>query len=816
MEEIYRRLKASTPKPYAIEWNANPATPIRYRIDAPKERVEVYNFLWSEAITKVTGALSFEKENFTRFTVPYQQTNISISIFPTTGTIMLQSNSSPFWADQYMHQICEYVKKDEKGYLTPATCVVCNKDGNNDMVVCDHEYCQSWTHNDCAGLTEQIARSSVFWCKICTDEFVEKQYESSQDVSPILEDKTSTPNQNKNNVTINSVTDSDISSILNLSKNQHPNEIMKDDTSLSIVLDSSKSQSSSTQDESIKGTVSPFKNMESLLLDLSKGKTEKQYAPSETSPDSSQESSQSMPYCPNTQIPNYETVPQIPSKETEPNISKLEDFSQAEKSKPELYINSSDETRENNHKSGFQRDVELEIKNSELESSQDRIKYLEELLELRGSPQQTKHRLEHRNVSAIIKEFTTLEDRFKILQKQLNHEIESKKQYKNELLISNQEKENALENIKSLSQQLNNPLKNCQQCNDKDNLYHIILQEKEDAQKEIRALKEQEANEISNKDNIIQNHQNQIEMDEEIKRNLNDCLEQAFAEIKDLNEIIEKQKRPTKNKSTMTNENLSLPKRPDNKETSGPVDLTLPTRSRANPDKTNHPNLPTRANPDKTNHENAHDPLQPLDTLPNPPVGLNLDRNQMNYLNNYRNSKLNLVRNPNYIEKNHSNQQPNINLVVENPQNHQTEQIQQQHGAPNEKQNEYILRPTESMNPHITLDSRFTVHRFRRKSSRNQKNDNYDFALRDNPKERTKGRPICKWYLKDKCHSDVCVYRHPNKDSANNDETISLDDISDTELRTNAPQEICRYYLQNRCWFGHSCKNLHPNLDNVY
>ena len=267
---MVQRLKASTPSPYTIEWNANPATPIRYRIDAPKKRVAVYNFLWSEAITKVTGVLSFDKENFTRFTVPFQQTNISISIFPTTGTIMLQSNSSPFWADQFMHQICDYVKKDEKGYLTPSTCVVCNQEGNNDMVVCDHEYCQSWTHNDCAGLTEQTARTSVFWCKICIDELVEKKNDSpilDDSDSPTLESKTSTPTQNKSNKTVNSeTTDSDISSILELSQKS------KDDSNQSLALNSPKNDSKNTQNKSIIECNSPLKDMESLLLDLSKQK----------------------------------------------------------------------------------------------------------------------------------------------------------------------------------------------------------------------------------------------------------------------------------------------------------------------------------------------------------------------------------------------------------------------------------------------------------------------------------------------------------------------------------------------------------------
>ena len=44
----------------------------------------------------------------------------------------------------------------------------------------------------------------------------------------------------------------------------------------------------------------------------------------------------------------------------------------------------------------------------------DKILHLEDLLNLKSSPQQTKHRLEHRNVQSIVKEYTTLEERLKI------------------------------------------------------------------------------------------------------------------------------------------------------------------------------------------------------------------------------------------------------------------------------------------------------------------------------------------------------------------------------------------------------------------
>ena len=224
------------PPNYTLEWNANPLQPIRYRINTTKDIAEIHNFLWTEAITKYTGIQYFSNEKSIRFTIPFQTTNISISLFPSTGTIMLQGNSSPHWANLYMPNICNYVTKDEKGYLKSSTCIVCGGESNNEMVVCDRETCMYWTHNECAGLTEEAARSSSYWCKACVDKYVENQ-EENQNQSP-LNLTSSTPNK--------SIIQTDVVSLIS-SKNDS-----------SIILD--KSTPLSNSQLSISPTISEFLN----------------------------------------------------------------------------------------------------------------------------------------------------------------------------------------------------------------------------------------------------------------------------------------------------------------------------------------------------------------------------------------------------------------------------------------------------------------------------------------------------------------------------------------------------------------------------
>ena len=739
---------------------------------------------------------------------------------------MLQSNLSAYWADSFMPKICDYINKDEKGYLTPSSCIVCKSEGNNEMVVCDNDYCQSWTHNDCAGLTEEAARSSSYWCKLCVDDYVEKQEESSLEPSYQI----STPSQNKHPHNKSKDLESDLSSILNFSKSP--------DSTISLD-NSNKYQGNPVQPlNNLENSHSYLKHLHSKLVDLSKDDSIEEDLPevaeiknllhylreevakeltfsepkeSTANPEKNENQSPNKPVdltrqpsnekpedpeILNPQIINDKSQSQVEflsfhqsdcenSKDTDNSniiqndeIQFLENSASMTNSKQctenEKSPNLSKIEQPNDEIQIEQTEInrlkaELEMKNSDISSYIDKINHLEELLNLKSSPQQTKHRLEHRNITSVIKEYTNLEERLKVLQKQLGEEINYKKHYKNKLTATIKEKEEALKSLKTLQ---NTPQSSNLKTLENEKIIENLRKEREEAHIEIMNLKELLSLEQSvkdsgfeAKDNVIINLQDQIKMDDEIKINLNNRLEEAFSEIKDLKDKITKRKRPTKNKSTNTTDDSNSQNDIDEQ---GPIDLTLPNRKRAaqkpNSGKTNQPqNNPTSRNDNQ--NEGFH---------------RNRDKNFQNRQNMHENLP-------------HGNQRQQVN-------------------TPEIIDVSYIHSP--SMQPagqssRMTLNTRFKPTA--KPHQRRQIVDYYDFALRDNRSLRTKNRPVCPWYIKNKCHSDVCVYQHPEKPESRNEQGITLDDISDTSSNYEKPVEICRYHLQKRCWFGSSCFNKHVN-----
>ena len=174
MDKMHAKLLTFTPLPYELEGNSNQQTPIWFRINSTKEESEIYNFLWIEAITKVTGKRHSESEKCINFTIPWAATNIYVSIFPSTGTVMFQGKAAPNWAEQHIELIHNFIVKDEKGYLKPASCIVCKLDGDNEILLCDSSMCGNWTHHGCAGITEESASTITFWGIKCQSEIYEK------------------------------------------------------------------------------------------------------------------------------------------------------------------------------------------------------------------------------------------------------------------------------------------------------------------------------------------------------------------------------------------------------------------------------------------------------------------------------------------------------------------------------------------------------------------------------------------------------------------------------------------------------------------
>ena len=143
----------------------------------------------------------------------------------------------------------------------------------------------SWTHHECAGLTEEAARTSSYWCKSCVDQYVENKNsddEQEYDLSPL--NLSGTPNKTTNTDIVSLSSKDDLSNILNstslsdllLPKNsfftpeQSPQDLSNKENSL-IVCGSSnphekQNLKSSEKDEVI--NLSPSSEITKLITEL--------------------------------------------------------------------------------------------------------------------------------------------------------------------------------------------------------------------------------------------------------------------------------------------------------------------------------------------------------------------------------------------------------------------------------------------------------------------------------------------------------------------------------------------------------------------
>ena len=903
MDKIHAKLMTFTPSPYELEWNSHPQTPIRFRINTTKEQSEVYNFLWIEAITKITGRRHSESEKCINFTIPWEATNIHISIFPSTGTVMFQGKAAPYWADEYMEKIHSYITRDEKGYLKPASCVVCQQEGDNEMLVCDKSMCGNWTHLKCACLTEESATSNMYWCIKCQNEPSERQLQS---VSAGIPNNSITSTPYKNNKTSHSTSMSTNSSegsrqsylkdlhskLEDISKDLSYNEdslgtsefcnilqTLKDNITVeleessqhcapeedslsreinspeimsnlpddpipftqivpyNLSLRSETNSPDSDKDASVQNRVLPSENskFQSLDTDKSTDLIESNVLPVQThesctqpSPisnqkeksqlnskeekthDKSLQTDQTTNDRPqSTDSPKNSTSVHSSNTSNSPSSDKQTSEHEKQAVTPNLLSN---KTETKNMSLNYQDHVGqlkklLNEKDIEMKTYIEKIKNLEDLLDVQSPAKNGKHRLEFRSQQNIIKEYSLLEERNKRLQTQLNAATSQKREYQTKVLNFESEKFAYEKEIKFLKFQKNAA---------DDKILHLI-NEKDKALNELNTLKTVQTESLSTKyknenlQNIIQNLEDQNAIDDGIKRNLNDLLEIAYGDIRDLKDQLEKQSTLyNKAKDTMINqlknhanesqENINLVNEME------AIDLTLENRSRAAVQNIATDNI----QPPKTNNQQETRQLI-------------LDDKQQQYLQNYRQSIQNSVHHPNFVQKNANNprtQPPADNIYNQNAQDpRQDPQLRvQRNTGQNSVVNEYNLKGNlnPDYNQHLImsrqhLQSRFSAPLNHQRRQRNQV-DYYDFAKKDSNTLRTKGRPICPWFLKNKCFSDVCIYHHPsNKENLQQSNSLTLDDISDTKSNYDSPP-ICTYHLQKRCWFGEHCKNLHPQL----
>ena len=99
-----------------------PQVPIRYKITTIPEKVESYNILWAEAITKGTGRrYEKENENYLKLCIPYKESTVYISLFQKTGTVMFQGQTPVYLC------ICKDVKTGKKKDISDLITVQCAK-----------------------------------------------------------------------------------------------------------------------------------------------------------------------------------------------------------------------------------------------------------------------------------------------------------------------------------------------------------------------------------------------------------------------------------------------------------------------------------------------------------------------------------------------------------------------------------------------------------------------------------------------------------------------------------------------------------------
>ena len=722
MEAIRKKLQSCVPDPYILEWDGRPQVPIRYKINTIPDKVETYNLLWAEAITKRTGRkYEEENENYLKFCIPYEESTVYISLFQRTGTVMFQGNKSPYWADHNLLNICKEVESDKKGYLRPTHCIVCKEIGTNDMIVCDEEDCDKWTHHSCVSISDEEARNLTFKCKACTKNRPENpNLRNHENVTstPLAKDKA------REESSQHSSEDSHISSVSEIN--------------ISSSISSSKDSSLISQKENLENLskINYLRGLENKFMELAKDDSGNSESPSingikeiiqKVRESIAEELSQTRMSNNSENSITNENDPSIIS--TAPKVTNMNPLQFLYSSLPYAH-------RETN--AILEQNIQIlkeenSIKNIEIEGLKDKIKSLENLLELKNTPpSKEKHRLEYRDTKSIINEYKLLEDRNKMLNLQLSEAQKEKLIYKKNhaiLQAENDELQQGLNQAREHQKMLQAPVPPVRY-----NKINKLKEKISDLKEQLEAsnnVKQELETEINDKDHQISNLQQQIDIDENVKQNLNDLLEIAYSEINDLREKVHDTTFIIPNEDGLH----EIPWREEQVESTY-ADDQIEEQSEI-----------TYAQMLKK--QNQYDRL------------VNNEANEFDLPSSLQNKN-----NPPNIQNNE--QRKSVNLHRGRTKNNQY------NGQYKTYQNIY---------------------------SRAEKRRREEIEY-----ERTKNRPVCPWFLENKCHSDVCVYKHP---SEHRDESkISLD-VSST--KSNEYVTICKYSLENRCWFGEQCRNVHPN-----
>ena len=184
LKDLADKLQCNIPGNYRLEWAGTLKSPIRYKTNTTKETAQILNIIWANAISKQTGCKYVKEGKYIRLNSDYLDDTITFTIY-SSGTIMIQGNSSLNWADRYIttlyktvqneieDQKSEMNKSGESSILDPSfevkgVCALCDLEDDDEMMHCDIKTCNAWVHNKCEGLSEEQAREvNPYYCRHC-------------------------------------------------------------------------------------------------------------------------------------------------------------------------------------------------------------------------------------------------------------------------------------------------------------------------------------------------------------------------------------------------------------------------------------------------------------------------------------------------------------------------------------------------------------------------------------------------------------------------------------------------------------------------
>ena len=184
LKNLSEKLQHNIPGNYRLDWAGTLKSPIRYKTNTTKDTAKVLNVIWANAISKVTGCKYVTEGKYIRLNSDYLDDTITFTIY-TSGTIMIQGNSSLKWADRYIDKLYKIVQSEiedrksemnntgessilEQSFEVKGVCALCDQEDDDEMMHCDIKTCNAWVHNKCEGLNEQQAREvKPYYCRHC-------------------------------------------------------------------------------------------------------------------------------------------------------------------------------------------------------------------------------------------------------------------------------------------------------------------------------------------------------------------------------------------------------------------------------------------------------------------------------------------------------------------------------------------------------------------------------------------------------------------------------------------------------------------------